>query len=251
MRAAECFSQDLLARMAGLTAKQRLAIPRLVRALAEGQTMRELLRGPDRICCWSTYYRPGRGWYHQAEFRLVLEQAQKEYDAAVLRSAVDEAAEVLRRATPLAAQLLQVEVTAGLRSQREVPKEDLSFEERKLRLLVDHGEEGVVLRSLALLLRERGQARQRGMRAAAGVLDRADVETAVKSAGGAEAEWRDLLEELRGLSDGEVADVGAETGDLPAAGVRAARGAGGGAPEPGSGDPGSRGGAVGEEQVDG
>lgn len=251
MRAAECFSQDLLARMAGLTAKQRAAIPRLVRALAEGQTMRELLRGADRICCWSTYYRPERGWYHQAEFRSVLALAQKEYDAAILRSAVEEAAEVLRRATPLAAQLLQVEVTAGLRSQREAPVEELSFEERKLRLLVDHAEQGVALRALALLLRERGQARQRGMRAAGGVLDRADVETAVKSAGGAEAEWRDLLEELRGLSDGEVADVGAEAGDLSPAGVQPARGAGGGAPGDGAGAAGGRGGAVGEEQVDG
>jgi len=250
MRVAECFSQDLLARMAELTAKQRAAIPRLVRALAEGQTMRELLQGPDRICCWSTYYRPERGWYHQPVFRSVLQQAQNEYDSAILRLAVDEAAEVLRRATPLAAQVLQAEVMAGLQAQRD--GEPVTFEERKLRLLVDHAEEGVALRALALLLRERGQTRQRGMRAAAGVLDRADVETAVKSAGAAEAEWRDLLEELRGLSDdGEVANVGAEVGDLPAAGVPSARGAGGGTPGDGAGVAGGGRGEVGEVEVDG
>ena len=249
MRVSECFSQDLLERMAGLTAKQREAIPRLVRALSEGQTMRELLTGEDRICCWSTYYRPERGWYHQAEFRGVLEQARQEYDAAILRSAVDEAAEVLRRTTPLAARVLEAEVMAGLQAQRD--GEAVTFEERKLRLLAEKGEEGVALRALALLMRERGSTRQRGMRAAAGVLDRADVETAVKSAGGAEAEWRDLLEELRGLNDGEVADVDAEAGDLPAAGVSSSRGAGGGTPGDGAGVAGGRGGAVGEVEVDG
>jgi hypothetical protein len=144
-------------------------------------------------------------------------------------------------------------VVGGLRAQAgDVAEGDLSFAERQLWLLLKHGAEGVKVRAATLLLRVRARAIERGMRAAMGVLDRADIETAVKSAGGEEAEWRGLLEELRGLADeASVADVEAEAGGVQAAGVRAARGAGGGAPEPGAGDPGGGGGAERQESVDG
>lgn len=229
----EAFSQELLAKMERLTPAQREAIPRLVRALADGVRMRELLRGKDRICAWSTYYRPGRGWKHQQRFQEALAQAQREYDAARLLNAVEDAAEEMRRTTPLAA--------GRLRRVIEAMGPALDTLQQAL--------EGEEVGPLAFRAADRLLAK--GARAATDVLDRADIVTAVKSAGGEAAEWRDLLQELRGLEDGEVADVEAEGGDLPQAGVRAARGADAGAPEPGAGDPGSGGGAEREEQVDG
>jgi len=235
----QAVSDDLLLKMSRLTPRQREAIPRLVRALADGRTMRELLRGPDRICCWSTYYKPGRGWYHNEAFRQVLEQARQEYDAARLKTAVEEAAATLRRTTPLAARVLEQEIVRGLRAlDAEVPDEECTFEERSLRLLARVAEGAVQLRALEALSKIRGAERGRGLKAATAVLDRADIETAVKSAGGAEAEWRGLLEELRSETD-EVADVETEAGDLPAPGLPATRGAVAGTPEPGASDSGS------------
>jgi len=215
------FSDDLLTKMGRLTARQREAIPRLVRALADGSTMRALLRGPDRICCWSTYYKPGRGWYHNVAFREVLEQARREYDAARLKTAVEEAAATLRRTTPLAARLLEEHIIVGLRAvSGDVPDEMLTFEARQLRALARNAGGPVALRALDLLIRGDGADRSRGLKAAAAVLDRADIETAVKSAGGAEAEWRAMLEELRGLGDDEqMAGVEPEGSDLSEVGV--------------------------------
>lgn len=230
----EAFSAELLAEMERLTPKQREAIPRLVRALADGATMRELLRGEDRICAWSTYYRPRRGWKHHRLFQEALAQARREYDAARLRTAVEDAAQEMRRTTPLAAALL-----------RRVIEGSSPALEKLLRAL-DGEEVG------ALEFRAADRLLAAGKRAATDVLDRADIETAVKSAGGEAAEWRGLLEELRGLEDEEeVADVAAEAGDLPAAGVSTARGADAGAQEPGAGGAGGGGGAGGEERVDG
>jgi len=227
----QAVSDDLLLKMSRLTARQREAIPRLVRALADGSTMRALLRGPDRICCWSTYYKPSRGWYHNAAFRDALEQARREYDAARLKTAVDEAAATLRRTTPLAARVLEQEIVHGLRSlDADGPDEECTFEERSLRLLARVAEGAVQLRALQALSKIRSGERGRGLRAAEAVLDRADIETAVKSAGGAEAEWHTMLEELRGLGDDEqVADVDAEGGDFSEVGVSPVPAAGEGA----------------------
>lgn len=227
----QTFSDDLLDKLSALTARQREAIPRLVRALADGRTMRELLRGPDRICCWSTYYKPGRGWYHNEAFREALEQARREYDAARLKTAVEEAAATLRRTTPLAARVLEQEIVRGLRSlDADVPDDECTFEERSLRLLARVAEGAVQLRALEALSKIRGAERGRGLKAATAVLDRADIETAVKSAGGAEAEWKAMLEELRGLGDDEqVADVEPEGSDLSEVGVSPVPAAGEGA----------------------
>jgi len=229
----EAFSQELLAKMERLSPKQREAIPRLVRALADGVRMRELLRGKDRICAWSTYYRPGRGWKHQARFQEALAQARREYDVARLQTAVEDAAEEMRRTTPLAA--------AVLRGMIEGAPPALE----KLLLALEGEEMG------PLEFRAADRLLAKGARAAVDVLDRADIETAVKSAGGEAAEWRGLLEDLRRVADEPVADVEAEGGDLSEAGVRAARGAEAGAPEPGAGDSGGGGGEEREEQVDG
>ena len=218
----QAVSDDLLLKMSRLTARQREAIPRLVRALADGSTMRALLRGPDRICCWSTYYKPGRGWYHNEAFREVLEQARREYDAARLKTAVEEAAATLRRTTPLAARVLEQEIVRGLRSlELEVPDEECTFEERSLRCLARVTADGPLqVRALEALSKMRAAERGRGLKAATAVLDRADIETAVKSAGGAEAEWRAMLEELRGLGDDEqMAGVEPEGSDLSEVGV--------------------------------
>jgi len=217
----QAFSAELLRKMEHLTLAQRLAIPRLVRAQADGRSMRELLRGPDRICAWSTYYRPGRGWHYQPAFVEALAQARREYDAAMLRVAVEEAAELMRRTTPLAARVLERLIVAGLRATGDdLPDEELTFEARQLRLLARQAEGPAAVRALGLLMRGSGADRDRGLRAAMALLDRADIETAVKSAGGEAAEWRELLREL--TEDGQVADVDAETEDIPPAGLPAA-----------------------------
>jgi len=233
--------------MGRLTPRQREAIPRLVRALAEGTTMRALLKGEDRICAWSTYYRPRRGWYHQPFFREVLAQAQREYDAARLRTAVEDAAERMRRAAPTAVELAEQVVVTVLRGDREG---DIPSPLETLLRMTQTGQEktGQVHAATALL--------GKGLQAALSILDRADIETAVKSAGGDAAVWRDLLEELRDVggrrSNGEqMADVGTEAGGVSEVGVPSTRAAVAGAPEPGAGDPGGGGGAEREEPVDG
>ena len=195
------FSDELLAMLGGLTARQRAAIPQIVATLAEGGALSRLIRGGPRrkdrpgsgegICAWHTYY--GRkGWSHNPQFVAALERARKEYDAALLRDAVDEAAERLRRAAPASARAAEAIVQALLRGSDEAgipsPLETL------LKITQDGGAgRGQVQAASALL--------GKGLQAALSILDRADIETAVKSAGGAEAEWRGLLEELRGGGD--------------------------------------------------
>lgn len=216
------FSAELRELMSELTPKQRAAIPRLVR-VGHGETYRSLLRGPDKICAVRTFYHRPRGWWHQPAFRAALAQAQKEFDALQLETAVEEAAERLRRAAPTAVELAEAVVLAALRGC-EADGEQVTSLSRLQALMEDAKREGDQIRAASALM-------GRGLQAALSILDRADIETAVKGAGGAEERWADLLQELRGAGDDEVADVGAEAGDVPEAGVQAARWAGASAPE--------------------
>lgn len=206
-------SDELAELLAGLTAKQRAAIPVLVQTLAEGGSVQRLLRGGPRrankpaagegICNWTTFYRKRRGWAHNPQFQQALEQARKEYDQAVLRSSVQDAAERLRRAAPKSVEAAEAIVDALLRGDGEAGI--LSPIETLLRIS-GQGEtkRGQVKAALGLV----GQ----GLRAALSILDRADIETAVKQQSGDEARWASLLQDLRGLEDEDDLEGGEEEG---------------------------------------
>lgn len=200
------FSERLINKMGLLTKKQRNAIPRLVRALADGHTMASLLKGPDKVCAWCTWYKKERGWSHQSLFMEVLEEARAEYDKVLLERAVDEAAEILRKTTPLAARLGEgiirgvllgdevEDLPPALRSLYEVamgyPVEMVVMIEDKETLVqapAPIGDRRQAARDLMTL----------GARAAEDLLNRADVKTAIKQAGGEVQAWQELLGQLR------------------------------------------------------
>jgi len=185
------FSTELLKRMERLTPKQRLAIPQIVRWRGENRPWKGLFQGEERVCNEATFWRRDRGWWHQELFREVLTQAQREYDAAVLRTSVQDAAEGLRKAAPLATELLGVLIAVALRGLDE----NTPPAARKMVALTGDEKPSVMLRAADRLL-------AMGMKAALGVLDRADIETAVKGLGGADERFAALLAELRGL-DGD------------------------------------------------
>jgi len=185
------FSAELLRRMERLTPQQRRAIPVIVRWRAENKPWKGLFQGEERICNEATFWRRDRGWWHQGLFREVLTQAQREYDAAVLRTSVQDAAEGLRKAAPLASELLGELIAVALWGLDE----DTPPAAQKMMALMGLDEKpAVVLRAADRLL-------AMGMKAALGVLDRADIETAVKGLGGADERFAALLTELRGLDE--------------------------------------------------
>ena len=242
-----CFGEELWGLLAELTAKQRAAIPRIVEHVGEGGSLTSLLRtsknkGPHTICAWNTYYRRPRGWHHQERFRAALERAQREYDEARLRTAVEEAAERLRRAAPSAVELAEAVVVAVLTGESARVPTPVA---RLLALMEGAEKEGDQIRAASALLSQ-------ALRSGLSILDRADIETAVKNTGGEAAQWAGLLEELRDMGDEEeMADVEAEVGGIQEAGIPSTRGPGGSAPQPGEGGAGGRGGEVGEEPLDG
>lgn len=180
-------------RMERLTVRQRRAIPLIVRARGEGRPWEAILKGEGKVCNWRTFWDGKRGWYHQELFREVLGQAQREYDAAVLRTSVQDAAEGLRRAAPLASELLSELITVALRGLGE----NTPPAARKMVLLAGLDQKP------AVMLRAADRLLAMGMRAAVAVLDRGDIETAVKGQGGADERFAALLAELRGEGPGE------------------------------------------------
>ena len=194
----EMFSAELLDRLGQLTPKQRAAIPRIVRVRSEGGSIESLLRGEERICTRSTFYGRGQdrpGWYQQPAFRETLAMAQREYDTAVLRGSVQEAAEILRRTAPLAAGLVQQMILEAKRAL--AAGDDTSPALRTLKRLLTDEDPGIRLRAARMLQ----QVVDSGIRAGLGVLDRADIETAVKGLGGADERFAALLAELRDVGE--------------------------------------------------
>jgi hypothetical protein len=211
------FSAKLMEQMAALTPKQRAAIPQIVRRLAEGGSLSSLLSsGPKRrnmpepseaICAWNTYYRRPRGWAHNEKFRAALAQARQEYERILLQTAVQDSADELRRTTLLATACLRQEIAAVVKAQQgeDVQPEEMLLPQRTLVELMEDAREtsSVKLRAADRLMRNEERAQDRAIKASLGVLDRADIQTAVKSAAGEGAEFRALLEELQGLGDEE------------------------------------------------
>ena len=220
-----------------LTPAQRQAVPRIVSTLADGGTLTSLLTGTGKICAWKTYYQKPKGWSHNERFRAALERAQQEYDQYRLSQAVDIAVDRMRRTTPLAAELAErvlIGVLRGNEGDDACPPPVAAL----LDLMTRADTDKVKREAAAALVSD-------GLRAAFAVLDRADIKTAMKAQDSDASRWEDLLKDLRGEDDGEMADVETEGSDLSAAGVPASPGSAPGSPEPGSGDPVCGGGEVG------
>lgn len=243
------FSQELLHRMEELTPMQRRAIPRIVATLAQGGALTSLLSGgparankpasnAEAICSWKTWYHRPKGWSHQAAFTAALEQAQQEFDEALMERAVDEAAERMKRMTLLAVDLAEKVLNAALMGDQV---ENLPPAVQTLLTLMEEGETESTRRLAAQALLTKA------MTTGFGVLDRADVATAIKASGADAQRWEAMLDELRDLEedeDGEtMADLAPEAGDFSEAGVLAARTAATSAQEQSSGDSNRRGGA--------
>ena len=228
------WSEELLERMAALTWRQRSALRRVVETVGEGGSIRSLLTGPDKVCTTRTYYRRKGGWNSQERWRAALALAQEEYDRQRLSESVTLAAERIRRASLTSVELAEAVVLLALRGSEEDESSALRTLARVM--MEGEGQPGQVRAATAVLAR--------GLQAALSILDRADIETAVKSAGGEETRWAGLLEELR-----EVADEGPEGGGVRAAGVPSARDAVAGTREPGAGGVGGGGGAERKESV--
>jgi len=173
--------------MERLTVRQQWALPLIVRARGEGKPWEDILKGANKVCNWRTFWDGKRGWYHQELFREVLGQAQREYDAAVLRTSVQDAAEGLRRAAPLASKALG-ELIEGM-VEGLVEMRALMRDEEPALLKKDN---------VAMRFRAVDRLVSQGRQAAVAVLDRADIETAVKGQGGADERFAALLAELRG-----------------------------------------------------
>ncbi len=248
------WSEELLALMETLTPKQRAAVPRIAAQRSTGESLRSLLTGAGKICTWTTYYRKPRGWHHQERFQRAVDLAEKEYRKALLDHGVDEAVAGMRRLVFVAVEGLADEVHAGRRYARGLEKDELGMAERGLMLLTETGaKEGVRLQALTQLARIAGDQRNRSLRAYFGVLDRADIKTAIKGADRGDEELMELLDELRGAGPHgeELAGVVAEAGDLSETGLRSARGTGASAPEHGADRDGGGGGASGQEPMAG
>ena len=219
------FSAGLLEEMEGLTPKQRAAIPVICRVLGTGGSMRGLLKGPNKVCSYRTYYGKPRGWSHQKQFKRVLERAQAEYSKQLLEDGVASAADELRRGALPAALLAAELVQAGrLSLQGEAEEGGIAG---ALAELLASDDEAVKLRALAELRR----LVDSGLRAGLGILDRADVKTAVKGAVSGDDVYRAWMEQLMEAGGGEVADVESKERDLGEAGLSAAQGAGDGEQE--------------------
>jgi len=208
------FSQEFEARLAELRSRQQqVGALRMIRVLGDGGSIRSLITGPDKICAWATYYKR-TGWAYQEEFQAVVKMGLEEYRAGKVE-AVARAAGVLRGASVEAAELARAIV-------RGVMGEDVSDMPPAVRGLVE------VLTDEKARQSDRVSAGRallnQGLRSAMTILDRADVETAVKEQGGdvaKVAEWVAALREAAepGETGGQVANVGAEAGDVQAAGV--------------------------------
>jgi hypothetical protein len=93
-----------------LSPSQVAGIVRIVEAELAGRSIESLFHGEDKICNRSTYYR-AKGWLSKRAFHDALALARKEIRSQRLSSAVDDAIEELKLATPAAARDLRRQVT--------------------------------------------------------------------------------------------------------------------------------------------
>ena len=184
------FSDELLTRLARLTNKQRAGLLRMVETRAAGLPMRRLFEGPDKICSLRTYYsKKSNGWSHQPEFKAALEMAERQYLRARMETSVAISAEMIRTAGPVSVELAETLVKNALYIA--------------LPALTEPNALG------APSVSAHGRVLAAGLKAGLSLLDRADLETAVKGLSGDSQKFEQLLWELRGIGEG---DQGVENG---------------------------------------
>lgn len=108
-------SSALQGLFAELSPSQVAGIIRIVEAELAGRSIESLFHGADKICNRSTYYR-AKGWSSKPAFVEALAMARKEIRSQRLQSAVDDAIEELKLATPAAARDLRRQVTGDERA---------------------------------------------------------------------------------------------------------------------------------------
>lgn len=195
-------SSDLRQALTKLTSKQAEGVRRIVRAELDGEPISNLLKGPDKICAYKTYYGGGksRGWIHNPAFDAALTLARRDYRAWLMEHGTDEAMFILADAAPDAAQSLRQRVRGDAQAL-SVLETALNADEKELRIkaaqrLGATGLPQVVPALQAAFEREKhhdvrlalvealgtvASGSGRDMGAASNVLDRADVKTASKS----------------------------------------------------------------------
>lgn len=152
--------------MAELSPKQRMAIPVIVEAEADGRSLTSLIRTSSDpqagtyICNHTTYWRRGKGWYYNPRFQEALQRARQIWDMARLETVVEAASKELRLATLSSAQLLAAVVETALGKEQEM---DTPLQ--KLLGLAQGADDATALRAIAELL-------GRGLRSAETILDR-------------------------------------------------------------------------------
>jgi hypothetical protein len=196
-------SEELQAALAGLSAQQARGVQRIVQAELAGQSLSSLLDCAGQICTSTTYYGSGRrrGWRDKPAFQQALALARRDYRQWMLHSGVDEALSALAETAPHAARALRQQVV-GDAGAIEALVEALSDGAAEVRRqaavqLGGTGQPAVVAALREALGREREPLVREalvealgavaGLRdgerrlAAASVLDRAGLETAVKA----------------------------------------------------------------------
>lgn len=197
-------SDRLRSLLAQLTAAQADAVRRLVEGEAAGKTLESMLRGPEKVCNWSTYYRRPSGWRHKREFQEALRLAREEMRSTQLSVSLSAAVEELNLAAPLAARDLRRQIAGdevSISALIGVALDRKRKEEERLsavRSLGQIGTEAVVQTLVALANDKKATIRQAAIdalglaghgadpqrrQADVTVLDRAAPETASKGAG--------------------------------------------------------------------
>jgi hypothetical protein len=195
-------SAELGQALARLSAQQANGVVRIVQAELEGRSLSSLLDCPGQICTSTTFYGSGRrrGWKGKPEFVAALELARRDYREWMLEHGTGEAMAVLASTAPDAARALRQRV-AGDAPALAALELALTARESNLRINAALGlgktglpdvvpalqealqrEKEVTVREAlqdALGMIAAGAARD--VDAAESVLDRAAVETAVKS----------------------------------------------------------------------
>ncbi len=234
-------SDELRAALAQLTSQQAAGVVRIVQAELDGRPLSSLLDCPGQICTSTTYYGSGKrpGWKGKPAFQRALELARRDYRTWALEHGTSEALTVLADASAPAARALRHQVV-GDEQALAVLAELLHSEQPAERLAAAQGLGGAGLPQAVPWLQAALEAEtESGVRemlitalshiagfrdgerrlAAAGILDRAAVETAAKAALSVDEDDVDaaIERELARLAAGsEGALPGAAAGDADA-----------------------------------
>lgn len=207
-----------------LTAQQARGVLRIVRAELEGHSLSSLLDCDGQICTSTTFYGSGRrrGWRHKPVFNQALALARRDYRKWMLEYGVSDALAILADAAPHAARALRQQVVGdGMAiAALEAALRDREPEVRRsaagclgatglpavvpaLREAVRREKDPLVRGALIDALGRVAGLRDGDRRAAAaGILDRAAVQTAAKGTRAFEG-----MVEYVDVTEGELAAI--------------------------------------------